>query len=92
MRYAAIALSLLFFPLISARAQISVGIGFPGVNIGINVSAYPHLVPVPGYPAAPQDRARESRNAPKDKGRENESAPKDRNRENRNDEHGPAPR
>lgn len=50
MRYAAIALALLFCPLISARAQIGVGIGFPGINIGINVSAYPHLVPVPGYP------------------------------------------
>lgn len=50
MRYVAAVLSLLLVPLISARAQVSVGIGFPGINIGINVSAYPHLVPVPGYP------------------------------------------
>ena len=50
MRYATIALALLFCPLISARAQIGVGIGVPGINIGINVSAYPDLVPVPGYP------------------------------------------
>src|ERR1700737_1967258 len=40
----------------SAAAQVSVGIEFPGVNIGINLPAYPQLVPVPGYPVyyAPQ--------------------------------------
>jgi hypothetical protein len=34
----------------TADAQVSVGIGFPGVSIGINVPVYPELVPVPGYP------------------------------------------
>jgi hypothetical protein len=40
----------------SAFAQVSVGIGFPGVSIGINLSLYPELVQVPGYPVyyAPQ--------------------------------------
>jgi hypothetical protein len=57
MRYLIIALSMLLCPLISAHAQISVGIGFPGVNIGINVSAYPDLVLVPGYPVYYDPRA-----------------------------------
>jgi hypothetical protein len=34
----------------SAPAQVSIGIGAPGVSIGINVPLYPQLVPVPGYP------------------------------------------
>jgi hypothetical protein len=34
----------------SALAQVSFGIGLPGVNIGINLPVYPELVPVPGYP------------------------------------------
>ena len=34
----------------SAPAQVSVGIGLPGVSIGINLPVYPELVPVPGYP------------------------------------------
>jgi hypothetical protein len=40
----------------SAVAQVSVGIGLPGVSIGINLSLYPELVQVPGYPVyyAPQ--------------------------------------
>ena len=40
----------------SAGAQLSVGIGLPGVSIGINLPVYPQLVPVPGYPVyyAPQ--------------------------------------
>ena len=50
MRYLLIALSILFFPLSAARADLSVGIGVPGINIGINMPAYPRLVPVPGYP------------------------------------------
>ena len=35
---------------------MSVGIGLPGVSIGINLPVYPELVPVPGYPVyyAPQ--------------------------------------
>jgi len=40
----------------SVAAQVSVGIGLPGVSIGINLPVYPELVPVPGYPVyyAPQ--------------------------------------
>ncbi len=34
----------------SAIAQVSIGIGFPGVSIGINLPVYPELVLVPGYP------------------------------------------
>jgi hypothetical protein len=34
----------------SATAQVSVGIGLPGVSIGINLPVYPQLVQVPGYP------------------------------------------
>lgn len=36
--------------------QVSIGIGFPHVSIGINLPLYPDLVPVPGYPVyyAPQ--------------------------------------
>jgi hypothetical protein len=39
-------------PVMSAGAQVSVGIGIglPGVNIGINFPSYPQLVRVPGYP------------------------------------------
>jgi len=49
MRTALIALCLLFAS-VSAIAQVSVGIGLPGVSIGINVPTYPQLVRVPGYP------------------------------------------
>ena len=40
----------------SVAAQVSVGIGFPGVSIGINLPVYPESMPVPGYPVyyAPQ--------------------------------------
>jgi hypothetical protein len=56
MRNGLIVLWILFFPLTSASAQVSVGIGLPGVSIGINLPVYPELVPVPGYPVyyAPQ--------------------------------------
>src|SRR5215470_11626902 len=33
-----------------ADAQISVGIAAPGVSVGINLSAFPSLAVVPGYP------------------------------------------
>ena len=33
-----------------AYAQVSLNFGAPGVNIGLNLGAYPNLVPVPGYP------------------------------------------
>jgi len=56
MRYLVIAMSMLLCPLTSVQAsgqrpsQVSVGIGYPGVSIGINLSGYPDLYPVPGYP------------------------------------------
>jgi hypothetical protein len=31
-------------------SHVSVGVGYPGVNIGINFSTYPDLVQIPGYP------------------------------------------
>ncbi len=42
---------LLLVPAISAPAQVSVSIGLPHMNIGINVPVMPDLVPVPGSPA-----------------------------------------
>src|ERR1700751_5907905 len=33
-----------------AIGQVSIGIGFPNLSIGINVPVFPDLVPVPGYP------------------------------------------
>ena len=52
MRYLLVALCLLFWSATSVMAQVSIGIGIglPGVNIGINLPFYPDLVPVPGYP------------------------------------------
>jgi hypothetical protein len=56
MRNGLIVLWMLFCSITSAAAQVSIGIGLPGVNIGINLPVYPELVPVPGYPVyyAPQ--------------------------------------
>jgi hypothetical protein len=50
MRSFLIVLCLLVGSVTSAIAQVSVGIGLPGVSIGINVGAYPAFVRVPGYP------------------------------------------
>jgi hypothetical protein len=50
MRYVIIGMALLLCPVISAQAQISVGIRLPSIDIGINVPTYPRLVRVPGYP------------------------------------------
>jgi hypothetical protein len=50
MRIGPIVFSLLLSALVPASAQVSFGISSGGVRIGINVSAYPELVPVPGYP------------------------------------------
>jgi hypothetical protein len=50
MRYAFIALWMLSWSVTPAVAQVSVGIGLPGVSIGINLPLFPELVPVPGYP------------------------------------------
>ena len=56
MRALLFALSILITPQISAHAQVSVNIGLPGIDIGINMPVYPPLVRVPGYPVyyAPQ--------------------------------------
>jgi hypothetical protein len=57
MRNVLIALWIMLLSSISSvAAQVSVGIGLPGVSIGINLPVYPELVPVPGYPVyyAPQ--------------------------------------
>jgi hypothetical protein len=43
-------LCLLLGAVTSAIAQVSIHIGLPQVNIGINLSAYPQFVRVPGYP------------------------------------------
>lgn len=50
MRYALVVLWMLFWSATSAIAQVSIGIGLPGVSIGINLPVYPELVRVPGYP------------------------------------------
>jgi len=50
MRYVFIVLSMTFGLMTSVAAQLSVGIGLPGVSIGINVPIFPELVRVPGYP------------------------------------------
>ena len=56
MRCALIVLWMLLGPVSAAYAQVSIGIGLPGVSIGINLPVYPELVRVPGYPVyyAPQ--------------------------------------
>ncbi|WP_296447874.1 hypothetical protein [Rhodoferax sp. UBA5149] len=56
MRYLFIVLWMLLGSLTSAVAQVGIGIGLPGVSIGINLPVFPQLVLVPGYPVyyAPQ--------------------------------------
>ncbi len=48
-RHAIIVLGMLLYP-VTSPAQVSIGIGLPNVNIGINLPIYPELVVVPGYP------------------------------------------
>jgi len=52
MRYVRILFWMLSWSVTSAMAQASmgIGIGLPGVSIGINVPLFPELVRVPGYP------------------------------------------
>src|SRR6266545_8253609 len=59
MRYLLVASSLLLGSVTSAQAQVSIGIGIgaPGMDIGINVPVYPELVQVPGYPVYYDPRA-----------------------------------
>ena len=49
-RHVIIVLGMLSYSLTSSAAQVSIGIGFPNVSIGINLPAYPELDVVPGYP------------------------------------------
>jgi hypothetical protein len=52
MRYVLIVSWMLFCSVTSAMAQVNIGIGIglPGVSIGINLPLFPELVRVPGYP------------------------------------------
>jgi hypothetical protein len=58
-RYGLIAMCMLIISVVSAEAQVSIGISLPNVSIGINLPLYPELAPVPGYPVyyAPQVNA-----------------------------------
>ncbi len=49
-RHAVVVLGFLLCPLAPASAQVSIGIGFPNVSIGINLPMFPDLVQVPDYP------------------------------------------
>jgi hypothetical protein len=57
MRYGIIVLWMLFWPGTPALAQVSIGIGVPGVSIGINLPAYPAMERIPGYPVYYAPRA-----------------------------------
>jgi hypothetical protein len=50
MRYPIIVALLVSLPLGRATAQVNIQIGMPSVAIGVNLPAFPQLVPVPGYP------------------------------------------
>ena len=50
MRYALIVLLGMLCWVNPAAAQVSIGIGLPGVSIGINMPSYPELAVVPGSP------------------------------------------
>ena len=50
MRYALVVLLGMLCLASPAAAQVSIGIGLPGVSIGINLPSYPELTPIPDYP------------------------------------------
>jgi len=56
MRYVIPLLGALFLSTTPAIAQVSIGVGLPGVSIGVNLPVYPQLARIPGYPVyyAPQ--------------------------------------
>lgn len=49
MRHGLTVLWMVIWSVTSAVAQVSIGIGLPGVSIEINLPDYPDLVRVPGY-------------------------------------------
>ncbi|MFZ6814412.1 hypothetical protein ACO0K3_08065 [Undibacterium sp. Rencai35W] len=59
LRYPIAATVLLLAAIASPQAQINIGLGMPGISIGINMQSYPDLVQIPGYPVyyAPQANA-----------------------------------
>jgi hypothetical protein len=50
MRYVFLVLCMWAWSVTAAVAQVSIGIGLPGVSIGINLPLYPDFERVPGYP------------------------------------------
>ena len=50
MRTLILSLALLLGPVTAARAQVSVGVAIPGIEIGVHVPVFPELVLVPGQP------------------------------------------
>ena len=50
MRYFLVVLLGVFLFASPAAAQVSIGIGIPGLSIGINMPSYPELTPIPDYP------------------------------------------
>jgi hypothetical protein len=50
MRYLLVVLLGVFLFANPAAAQVSIGIGIPGLSIGINMPSYPELAPMPDYP------------------------------------------
>jgi hypothetical protein len=50
MRFKTTVMWLLLSAMTPALAQVSIGIGLPGLSIGINLPLYPHLVQVPNHP------------------------------------------
>jgi len=50
MRYLLAVLLGMFLFASPAAAELSIGIGLPGVSIGINMPTYPELAPMPDYP------------------------------------------
>jgi len=57
MHYVMIALLVVLGSVSPVAAQVSVGIGLPGVSIGINLPVFPELVVVPDYPVYYAPRA-----------------------------------
>jgi hypothetical protein len=50
MRQLIVAMTLLLVPVAQSRADVSINLGLPGIDIGVNMPVYPELVQIPGYP------------------------------------------